>query len=127
VPTTTANDLERRFLTFLDANELPRPLVNESVDPYTPDFRWSRQRLVVELDGFETHGTRDAFERDRARDRQLLAAGWRVARITKRQLDRTPADLADERRALLRSATTAAPGPPPSPRTPARRSHPAGR
>lgn len=105
VPTTTANDLERRFLTFLDANELPRPLVNESLDPYTPDFRWTEQRLVVELDGFETHGTRQAFERDRARDRALLAQGWRVARITKRQLDDAPSELAVELRAMLASAS----------------------
>jgi very-short-patch-repair endonuclease/predicted transcriptional regulator of viral defense system len=103
VPTTTANDLERRFLTFLEANELPRPLVNESLDPYTPDFRWTQQRLVVELDGSETHGTRDAFERDRARDRALLAAGWRVARVTKRQLDDAPHELAVELRAMLAS------------------------
>jgi predicted transcriptional regulator of viral defense system len=128
VPTTTANDLERRFLTFLEANDLPRPLVNESLDPHTtPDFRWTQQRLVIELDGFETHGTRAAFERDRARDRQLTAQGWRVARITQRQLDNEPATLAKELETLLRSATTAAPAPPPDPRTPAPRSHPAGR
>jgi predicted transcriptional regulator of viral defense system len=102
VPTTTANDFERRFLSFLDANELPRPLVNESLHPHTtPDFRWTAQRLIVELDGFETHGTRAAFERDRARDRALLAAGWRVARITKRQLDDAPGTLAAELRSLL--------------------------
>jgi hypothetical protein len=105
VPTTTANDFERRFLSLLDAGELPRPLVNESLDPHTtPDFRWTAQRLIVELDGFETHGTRAAFERDRARDRALMAAGWRVARITKRQLEAAPATLAAELRALL-SAT----------------------
>jgi very-short-patch-repair endonuclease len=120
VPTTTANDLERRFLTFLEANELPRPLVNESLDPFTPDFRWPNERLIVELDGFETHGTRQAFERDRARDRQLIAEGWRVARITQRQLDNSPEELAAELTAMLRSATTAAPAPPPDPRTPAR-------
>jgi very-short-patch-repair endonuclease/predicted transcriptional regulator of viral defense system len=111
VPTTTASDLERRFLTFLDANELPRPLVNESVDPFTPDFRWTDQRLIVELDGFETHGTRAAFERDRARDRRLMSEGWRVARITTRQLDEAPTELADELRALLRSVTRVLPGP----------------
>jgi predicted transcriptional regulator of viral defense system len=128
VPTTTANDLERRFLTFLDANALPRPLVNESLDPNTtPDFRWPDHRLIVELDGFETHGTRQAFERDRARDRRLLAEGWRVARITKRQLEEDPGELADQLRAMLRSATTAAPAPPRDPRTPAPRSRPAGR
>jgi len=128
VPTTTANDLERRFLTFLDANELPRPLVNESLDPdTTPDIRWTEHRLIVELDGFETHGTRAAFERDRARDRALLAAGWRVARVTQRQLDDDPDSIAAELRAILRSATTAAPAPPRGPRTPAPRSRRAAR
>jgi predicted transcriptional regulator of viral defense system len=102
VPTTTRSDLERRFLTLLDASELPRPLVNESIDPKTtPDFRWPKQRLIVELDGFETHGTRQAFERDRARDRRLMAQGWRVARITKRQLDDEPQALAAELQAML--------------------------
>jgi len=121
VPTTTANDLERRFLTFLDANGLPRPLINESLDPNTtPDFRWPNHRLIVELDGFETHGTRQAFERDRARDRRLLADGWRVARVTQRQLDDDPDEIAAELTAILRSATTAAPAPPRDPRTPAR-------
>src|SRR3954471_12688768 len=121
VPTTTANDFERGFLTFLDANGLPRPLINESLDPNTtPDFRWPNHRLIVELDGFETHGTRQAFERDRARDRRLLADGWRVARITQRQLDDDPDGVAAELTAILRSATTAAPAPPRDPRTPAR-------
>jgi very-short-patch-repair endonuclease len=102
VETTTRSDLERRFLTLLDAECLPRPLVNEAIDGgKEPDFRWSTERLIVELDGFETHGTRAAFERDRARDRALTAAGWRVARITQRQLDDAPADLAAELRALL--------------------------
>jgi REase_MTES_1575/AbiEi antitoxin C-terminal domain len=104
VVTTTANDLERRFLTFLDANELPRPLVNEHIDATVkPDFRWTEQRLIVELDGFETHGTREAFERDRARDRKLTAQGWRVARITMRQLEDDAEQLAEELRAMLRT------------------------
>jgi hypothetical protein len=102
VETTTRSEVERRFLTLLDAEGLPRPLVNEPIDAAKhPDFRWTDQRLVVELDGFETHGTRAAFERDRARDRALMAAGWRVARITKRQLDDAPAEIATELRVLL--------------------------
>ncbi len=120
VPTDTRSHLERRFLTFLDANDLPRPLVNELEDTITPDFRWTAERLIVELDGFETHGTRAAFERDRARDRALTAEGWRVVRVTQRQLDDAPEQLARELRALLRSGTTAAPTPRPGPRTPAR-------
>jgi very-short-patch-repair endonuclease len=101
VETTTRSGIERRFLTLLDAESLPRPLVNKPLGEITPDFRWTNERLVVELDGFETHGTRAAFERDRARDRGLTVAGWRVARVTKRQLDNAPEELAAELRALL--------------------------
>src|SRR4051794_7046642 len=124
-PTTTRSELERRFLTLLDAAGLPRPLVNEPVDgAKEPDFRWTRERLIVELDGFETHGTRAAFERDRARDRALMAAGWRVPQNTTRQLDaaRSPpaAELGAPPRGpppAARSATTAARVPRPGPRT----------
>lgn len=127
VATDLRSRLEGRFLALLDAENLPRPLVNAPLGPYTPDFRWTEPRLIVELDGFETHGTRAAFERDRARDRAFMARGWRVARITKRQLDSDPQGVARELRALLRSATTALPAPPRDPRTPAPRSRPAGR
>jgi very-short-patch-repair endonuclease len=127
VGTDTANDFERRFLSLVDAENLPRPLVNRPHGAIRPDIRWTEHRLIIELDGFETHGTRQAFERDRARDRALLTAGWRVARITKRQLDDAPAEIAAQLRTMLRSATTAAPAPPRDPRTPAPRSRPAAR
>jgi very-short-patch-repair endonuclease len=58
---------------------------------------WRSHRLIVELDSRGFHGTTAAFERDRARDRVLQAGGWRVVRITWRQLhddeDRVAADL----------------------------------
>jgi very-short-patch-repair endonuclease len=41
---------------------------------------------VVDVDGYAYHGTRAAFERDRARDAELQAAGYRVIRVTWRQL-----------------------------------------
>jgi very-short-patch-repair endonuclease len=40
------------------------------------------------VDGFAFHGTRAAFERDRRRDARLLVAGFRVIRLTWRQLTR---------------------------------------
>ena len=43
--------------------------------------------VVVELDSWEYHRTRAAFERDRRRDRDLIAAGWTVLRVTWRDLD----------------------------------------
>ena len=56
---------------------------------------WREQRLIVELDGYATHGTRQAFERDRIRDRTLAAKGWRTIRLTSRQLAE-PGTLAQE-------------------------------
>ena len=40
------------------------------------------QRVIVELDGYQFHGTRQAFEKDRERDATTLAAGYRTVRIT---------------------------------------------
>ncbi len=54
------------------------------------DAVWDRQRLVVEVDGYRYHRTRAKFERDRRKDGQLLLAGYRVLRITWRQLTREP-------------------------------------
>lgn len=88
--------LEELFLPFLDRHKLPRPRVNAGVHvaatPHEPEKRyevdclWEDRALIVELDGFETHRSRDAFESDRERDRRLATAGYRVTRITKRQL-----------------------------------------
>ncbi|MEO8687148.1 MAG: DUF559 domain-containing protein [Solirubrobacteraceae bacterium] len=55
------------------------------------DFLWPAQRLVIEVDGYAFHSTRAGFERDRLRDADLLAAGYRVLRFTWRQLTHEPA------------------------------------
>jgi very-short-patch-repair endonuclease len=52
------------------------------------DAVWDRERLVVEVDGYRYHRTRAKFERDRRKDAQLLAVGYRVLRVTWRQLTR---------------------------------------
>ncbi|HWH44264.1 MAG TPA: hypothetical protein VNT32_06000 [Thermoleophilaceae bacterium] len=44
---------------------------------------WRAAALVVEVDGFGTHGTREAFERDRRRDARLTAAGFRAAALAR--------------------------------------------
>ena len=97
----TKQELELRFLAFLDTHGLPRPYVNARVHGKEVDGLWPDQHLIVELDGFATHGTRTAFETDRARDRALLVAGHRVVRVTWRQLTEEHDAIAMQLRTLL--------------------------
>jgi Transcriptional regulator, AbiEi antitoxin/Protein of unknown function (DUF559)/AbiEi antitoxin C-terminal domain len=100
-PIVTRSKLEADFIAFLATHGLPAALVNAPMNGREPDFRWPQAKLIVEVDGFGTHGTRQAFEDDRARDRCLLTAGWRVVRITYRQLHEEPRAVARDLAALL--------------------------
>ena len=66
------------------------------------DFFWPAYHLIVETDGWETHGTRAAFEHDRARDAALQAIGHRVVRFTRREVRDRPATVIRRLRATLR-------------------------
>jgi hypothetical protein len=97
--------LEARFLAFLDRFGLPRPRLNAwiALGPhrYQVDCLWPDQKVIVELDGYETHGTWSAFQSDRDRDRRLLAAGYRGPRVTWHQLQAIPEEIATDLRSLL--------------------------
>jgi hypothetical protein len=86
----TRSYYERRMLGLLDQAGLPRPLTNHKVAGHEVDMVWLDKRLVLEFDGFAYHGDRRAFERDRRRDQDLVAAGYRVIRVTARQLEEEP-------------------------------------
>ncbi len=58
------------------------------------DFAWLLERLIVEIDGFAHHSSRKAFERDRARQNDLVLAGWTVLRFTSAQLRDQPTSVA---------------------------------
>lgn len=68
-----------------------RPLVHFRVEGANDfqkvlDLSWPELKLAIELDGFEAHGSREAFEGDRKTDRNLRSVGWRVERFTRRQV-----------------------------------------
>lgn len=100
----TRNDFEDAFLALVEQAELPRPEVNALVEAagerFEVDFLWRQARLIVELDGFQSHGTRSGFEADRRRDRILQLAGFDVFRVTYRALTQDQALLRDLRRRL---------------------------
>jgi len=89
-PALTRSAMERRLRQLLKRAQLPQPLSNTELLGYEVDFLWPAQRLVVEFDGWLTHRGRRSFERDRERDQRLVAAGYRVMRVTTRQLESDP-------------------------------------
>ena len=97
----TRSEFEDRFVSFCRRRRLPRPSTNATLLGFEIDLVWRDAGLAGELDGYASHGTRVAFERDRERDRKLVAAGWRTIRITWRQLRDDPDSLAGDLRAIL--------------------------
>lgn len=86
-PQITRSPLEDVFAAFCHKHQLPMPSFNTTV-------------LGYEVDAL---GHRTAFERDRARDAALQAAGYRTIRITHRRIREAPTTLASQ----LRAATAA--------------------
>ena len=104
-PGRTRSGLEERFLLFLDRHRLSRPRLNVWIEVegerYQVDCFWREQNVIVELDGWQGHGTSRAFRQDRARDRRLRVAGYGVTRITWSQLDDEAEVIASDLRELL--------------------------
>jgi len=109
----TQSELEELFVAFLDTHGLPRPRFNATLPLrgrlLRPDCVWVDRRLIVELDGRAVHGTEQAFELDRRRDRELLAESWRSTRVTWLQLKDEPEAIAADLRGLLAAPAVAGP------------------
>jgi very-short-patch-repair endonuclease len=100
-------DLEQGFLALCRRHRLPKPEVNVKVERFEVDFLWRDERVIVELDGWESHRTRSAFEEDRARDARLKILGFDVLRFTWRQVTRASGEVAGTIRELLRRSAAA--------------------
>jgi hypothetical protein len=107
-PPFTRSGLEERFLELLEEYGLPRPAANYAEAGYELDVYWPELRFAVELEVFETHGTRLSFEEDPVRQEELKLAGiemiWitgpRLAREPRRVMERVGRLLARRRREL---------------------------
>ena len=97
--------LEVDFLRFCRQERIPEPQVNVWVGGYLVDAYWPDAALVVELDSWEYHRDRDAFERDRERITELRALGITVMPITHRRLARSRPRVAS----LIRRAVSTPP------------------
>jgi very-short-patch-repair endonuclease len=106
-PLWTESEGERRMKLLLRQAGLPMPVTRLKVAGFKADFCWPALRLIVEFDGYQAHGHRYAFERDRRRDQAHIAAGYTVIRFTWRQVEQEPFRAV----AVIATAIAAAPRP----------------
>ena len=102
-PTTeTRSDGEEALLALIRRANLPAPEVNAKSATTPRTSCGAQQKVIVELDGYDYHRGRAAFERDHERDAEHQRMGYLVIRVTGRQLNREPETL------LVRIATAIA-------------------
>jgi very-short-patch-repair endonuclease len=109
--TRTRSEIEELLVELVDELGLQRPEFNVQIEvdgeTFEIDALWRAERVVIELDGRQFHDTPLAFERDRRRDRKLIAAGWRPVRITWRQITAERAVVGRDLTTMLASAAAA--------------------
>jgi very-short-patch-repair endonuclease len=88
--TLTRSEAEERFLALIRAADLPEPEVNVRLNGFLVDFAWRDLRVVIEIDGYQFHTSRSAFDRDRRKDGVLKGAGWEVLRFSRDQVKFEP-------------------------------------
>jgi very-short-patch-repair endonuclease len=94
-PAVVRSGGELRILEVLRDAGLPRPKVNNFVEGFEVDLYWEPERFAVELDGWDAHRTRAAFESDPRRQEDLKLAGIELVRFTGRRLNREPDQIAE--------------------------------
>jgi very-short-patch-repair endonuclease len=79
--TLTQTELEDAFLRICTRRRIPIPVTQHGVKPRV-DFIWHTERLIVEVDGWEAHRTRVAFQDDRTTTNAFQLQGYLVLRYT---------------------------------------------
>ena len=89
-PSFTRSRFEKQFRRRVIASGIAAPSMNYNHAGYELDAYWPDLRFVVELDLYETHGTRAAFERDHLRQEELKLIGVEMIRVTRPRFQREP-------------------------------------
>jgi hypothetical protein len=98
----TRSEWEDAFPAFCQQYELPEPVMSTSVAGYEADALFPDEQIVIELDSWEFHGDRQAFESDRDRDVDRLVAGFVTVRITWERIEKRSAREAARLHKILR-------------------------
>jgi hypothetical protein len=86
----TRSKFERSYRAFAERFALPQPLINVFVAGREVDVYFEEERVIVELDGYQFHSSKDRFRRDRANDAEALALDILTVRVTMDRLEDTP-------------------------------------
>lgn len=97
----TRSEFEALVFESIVAAGLPVPRVNFNVAGMELDLYWPDHRFAVELDLYETHGTRESFEEDRLRRENLLLEGIGMTSVTGQRFAREPEAVLARLRRLL--------------------------
>ncbi len=85
-PRRTRSPAERLMLRLLRRAQITGYETNGRIHGYEVDFLWRDLDFAVEVDGYDAHSGRVAFERDRLKIATLEAHGLTVMPVTGRQL-----------------------------------------
>lgn len=92
---------ERLFRRLVTKARMPSPALNIWVDKFEIDAYWEEERFAVEIDGWEAHRTRRAFENDHLRREEMKLAGIDVISISARRLETHPTEVGRHLKLLL--------------------------
>jgi very-short-patch-repair endonuclease len=92
---------ELLFFEALEQENVRLPVLNSWVGKWEIDAYWEAERFAVEVDGWETHGSRRAFEDDRLRLEEMKLAGIDGIRISARRIETHPRQVARRIRTFL--------------------------
>jgi predicted transcriptional regulator of viral defense system len=110
-PRLIRSKLEKGVLRLIKQHKLPEPQVNLWLYEWEVDLHWPDLRVAIELDGWQSHKTKAARDRDYDRDLGLARHGYVTHRISWDQYCDKRADVVAALETILR--------PRDAPRTPA--------
>ena len=87
--------LEVKLARLLRTSSIRVPERQYPVGRFRLDFAWPSKRIGCECDGFDHHGSRLAWKRDRNRLAAIEAAGWRIVHVTWTDVTREPEQTLD--------------------------------
>jgi very-short-patch-repair endonuclease len=99
--TPTRSGWEDDFPAFCERHGLPAPVMGVPMFGYVLDALFVAERVIVELDSWEFHKGKTAFETDRERDAVMLAHGFVTIRMTWERIQGRPLREAARLHAIL--------------------------